>query len=253
MENIKVFGSGVMREDRLTSRLVDAIQKVLLILSIPQWIGFLIASSGGIIVTFIWRMSNPYFGIIFGILLTITVFAIIAIIVNRDEEKRLRKELDKVSINNKARMGKMKYKTKTNIAIPAVEFKIKVKNGSPLDIEPQKILLDLTCDSIHQKTYFWDRSYNIEEVKETPDIEAPDIGAGEDGYIWVRYPCVNVFYNHRDIHIWQLKGRITFNSKIGNTDIEHIRLTFQLDKDKEEELKKDMKTFHEFYVKGGGF
>ena len=115
MRNIKVFGSGVMMEDRLTSRLMNAIQKVLLILSIPQWIGFLIASSGGIIVTFIWLMNNPYFGITVGISLTIIVFAIIAIIVNINEEKRLRKELGRVSINNKARMDKTKYKTKTNI------------------------------------------------------------------------------------------------------------------------------------------
>ncbi len=245
------------KEKWLISRLVDAIQKVSPLLSIPQWIYVAIGSSGGIIAMFIWLMNNPYFGIIFGISLTIIVFAIIAIIVNRNEEKRLWKELDKVSING-ARMDKTKYKTKTNIDIPVVEFKIKIKNRSPLDLEPQKILLDLTCDSIHQKTYFWDRSYNIEKVKETPDVEAPEIEAGEDGHIWVRYPCVNVFYNHKNIHIWQLKGRISFDSKIENTGRvinkdRVINLTFQLDKDKEEELKKDIKNFHEFYVKGGRF
>ena len=67
------------KEKGLTSRLVDAIQKVSILLSISHWIVVALASAGSIIMTFIWLMNNHYFGIIFGILLTITVFAIIAI------------------------------------------------------------------------------------------------------------------------------------------------------------------------------
>ena len=134
--------------------------------------------------------------------------------------------------------------------LPVVAFTIAVEKKIYLRLRPKKILLDLTCDFIPQKTFFWDRSYNIEGVKDSPDIDAPDIEAIDNGNITIKYPCTNVFYNHDYIHVWQLKGRVTFHSKIGPINKE-IKIQFQLDKKNEEGLRKGIKRFQQFYVEGG--
>lgn len=139
--------------------------------------------------------------------------------------------------------------------LPVVVFTIAVEKKIYLKLRPQRILLELSCDSIPLKTFSWDRSYNIEGVKDFPDIEAPDIEAIDDGKIIIRYPCVNVFYSHRYIHKWELKGKVTFHSEIGDINRRGIKLTFQLgnekDKEKEEKLKKAIEHFQKFYIEGG--
>ena len=122
-----------------------------------------------------------------------------------------------------------------NEVLPVVEFKIAVKKKIYLKSQLQKLLLDLTCDSIPLKTFFWDRDYNIEDTKDLPDIVAPDIEVIGDGKITVNYPCVHVSYHH--IHEWKLRGRVTYRSKIGDINRE-IKIPFQLDNKNEEKLKK---------------
>ena len=134
--------------------------------------------------------------------------------------------------------------------LPVVVFTIAVEKKIKEKLQPQKILLDLTCDSIPLKTYFWDGDYNIESVKESHfDIDAPDIEAIGDGKITIKYPCMNVFYNHTYIHQWELKGIVTYRSKIGDIN-RKIKLSFQLDKKNEEKLKNAIKAFQRDYVEG---
>ena len=61
---------------------------------------------------------------------------------------------------------------------------------------------------------------------------------------------MNVFYDHNYIHQWELKGIVTYRSKIGDIN-RKIELTFQLDNKKEEEkLKNAIRSFHRDYVEG---
>ena len=144
---------------------------------------------------------------------------------------------------------------KTTNDLPVVEFTIVVEKKAYLKLQLQKLLLELTCDHIPLKTFFWDRNYNIEGLKDSPDIEALDIDAIGDGYIVIRYPCVNVFYRHDPIHKWELMGKITYHSKIGDITKEKT-LRFQLgdekDKKKEEKLKKAIADFQNNYIERGG-
>lgn len=74
---------------------IEVIQRVFLILSIPQSIGTIIASVVGMIGVVILLMNNPFWGILFGVLLAIVAFAIIAIFVRGREEKREAVDLEK--------------------------------------------------------------------------------------------------------------------------------------------------------------
>ena len=142
----------------------------------------------------------------------------------------------------------MDYSIK-NGTLPVVEFKITVKKKIYLKLHPQKILLDLTCDSIPIKTFLWDSDYSIEDTKDTPDIIAPDIDAIDDGEITIKYPCVHVSYHY--IHEWKLTGKVTYHSKIGDIT-KVIRLPFQLeDKKVEEKLRTALKGFQKRYAEGG--
>ena len=49
---------------------------------------------------------------------------------------------------------------------------------------------------------------------------------------------------------WELNGKITYHSKIGDITKEKT-LRFQLSDEKEKKLKEAIKRFHKFYVKGG--
>lgn len=132
--------------------------------------------------------------------------------------------------------------------IPVVEFRIAVEKRICLELQLQKLLLELTCDYIPIETIFWERSYNIDGVSVFPEIKAPDIEAIGNGTITIKYPCVNIFYNH--MHKWELNGKLTYHSKIGDITKEKT-LRFQLSNENEEGLKKAIKHFHKFYVEGG--
>ena len=135
-----------------------------------------------------------------------------------------------------------------NGVLPVAEFKITVKKKIYLKLQLQKILLDLTCDSIPLKAFFWGRDYNIEDTKDIPDIIAPDIDAIDDGEIVIKYPCVHVSYHY--IHEWELTGKVTYHSKIGDIT-KVIKLPFQLeDKKDEEKLRGAIKSFQKHYVEG---
>ena len=136
------------------------------------------------------------------------------------------------------------------IQLPTVTFTIVVKKRIYLELQLKKLLFELTCDSIPLKTFFYDRSYNMEMEKDSPDIVAEDIGAIGDGKIIIRYPCVNIFYNHDYVHKWELVGRVTYHSKIGDINKRRVKLIFQLDNKKEEKLKKAIKDFQKVYVEG---
>ena len=131
--------------------------------------------------------------------------------------------------------------------LPVVMFPIVVEKKINMELRPKKILLYLTCDSIPLKTISWDRDYNIEGIKDSSEIDAPNIEAIGDGKITIKYPCVNVFYNHSYVHEWVLKGRFTFYSEVGNIDKEES-LTFRLDDKVEEKLKGAIKDFQNTYV-----
>ncbi len=109
-------------------RKIEAIQKVFQILSIPQAIGTIIAS-GGMIGVVILLMNNPFWGILFGVLLAIVAFAIIAIFVQRREGKLLEKKiqlqhnLEKKARHNKGEEPKIKiYQRFAN----ASDFQVKI-------------------------------------------------------------------------------------------------------------------------------
>ena len=147
----------------------------------------------------------------------------------------------------------MNFRKRGNMGLPVVAFPIFVHKKVYLKLQPQKIMFDLICDSIPLKTISWERNYNIEDLKEEADIEAPDIEAIDDGKIIIRFPCVNVAYNHKNIHKWELKGKVTFNSKIGEITKKGT-FPFQLgdekDRKQEDKLKEAIKYFHKFYVEG---
>jgi hypothetical protein len=227
------------KEEGVITRVIGAIQGLCMALSIIQWIVIAIISFGTMVGVLIMLLYNPLFGILFGILLSVLVFAIIAIFVNRRGEKRMLENLEKELIIKEAGMSKATIYD----LLPVVEFKISVKkNSSNLKLELQKLLLDLTCGIIPQKTFLWDRSYHIESLKEFPDIKWTD-----DGNIKITYPCMYVFYNHNYVHNWKLKGRITYHTKVGDITKE-ITLVFQLDEKAEEELKEEIKRFQKSYV-----
>ena len=238
---------------------IETVQKVFLYLSIPQAIETLkvivvyMIVTGGVIL--FW--NNPlYLGILLGISLAIAIFAIATIFVNRkevkksEEEKKWKQEdLEKgVSIKG----GDMHYSIRTDKRLPVIMFPIVVEKKINMELRPQKILLELTCDSIPLKKISWDRDYNIDGIEEgSSEIDAPNIEAIGDGKITIEYPCVNVFYNHDYVHEWVLKGKVTYHSKIGDIN-RKIELTFQLDKKKEEKLKNAIRSFHRVYVEGKG-
>jgi len=132
--------------------------------------------------------------------------------------------------------------------IPVVEFRIAVEKRIYLELQLQKLLLELTCDYIPIKTIFWERSYNIDGVRVFPEIKAPDIEAIGNGTITIKHPCT-VLHSH-NMRKWELNGKITYHSKIGDITKEKT-LRFQLSDEKEEKLKEAIKRFHKFYVKGG--
>ena len=70
--------------------------------------------------------------------------------------------------------------------LPEVVFMIAVEKRIYLKLHPQKILLELTCDSIPLKTFFVDKNYDIEGIKDFPEIEAPDIETIGDGEMTIR-------------------------------------------------------------------
>ncbi len=132
--------------------------------------------------------------------------------------------------------------------IPVVVFRIAVESKVYLKLQLQKLLLELTCDYIPIKTIFWERSYNIDGVRVFPEIKAPDIEAIGNGTITIKHPCT-VLHSH-NMRKWELNGKITYHSKIGDITKEKT-LRFQLSDEKEEKLKEAIKRFHKFYVKGG--
>ncbi|MGB2842725.1 MAG: hypothetical protein WBC40_09685 [Halobacteriota archaeon] len=153
----------------------------------------------------------------------------------------------------------MHFTLKGNMGLPVVDFTISVNKQVYLKLQPQKIMLNLTCDSIPLKTFFWDRNYNIDDVIKADrngylDIEVADIKAIGGGQIIIRYPCVNVSYNHNYIHKWELKGKVTFNSKIREIT-KKITFSFRLgdesDRKKEDKLKEAINDFQKSYVDVG--
>lgn len=133
--------------------------------------------------------------------------------------------------------------------IPVVEFRIAVESKVYLKLQLQKLLLELTCDYLPIETIFWERSYNIDGVRVFPVIKSPGRANIEElgtGTITIKLPCT-VLHDH--MHKWELNGKITYHSKIGDVTKEKT-LRFQLSDEKEEELKKAIKHF-QFYVKGG--
>ena len=132
--------------------------------------------------------------------------------------------------------------------IPVVVFRIAVENKAYLKLQLQKLLLELTCGYIPIETIFWERSYNIDGVRIFSVIEAPDIEALGTGTITIKHPCT-VLHSH-NMRKWELNGKITYHSKIGDITKEKT-LRFQLSDEKEEKLKEAIKRFHKFYVKGG--
>ena len=132
--------------------------------------------------------------------------------------------------------------------IPVVVFRIAVENKAYLKLQLQKLLLELTCGYIPIETIFWERSYNIDGVRIFSVIEAPDIEALGTGTITIQHPCT-VLHSH-NMRKWELNGKITYHSKIGDITKEKT-LRFQLSDEKEEKLKEAIKRFHKFYVKGG--
>ncbi len=69
-------------------------------------------------------------------------------------------------------------------SLPMVGFKIPIEKKAYLKLEPQRLLIELTCDNIPLKTFFWYKGCNID------DVVAPDLEAIGDGYIEIKYPCV---------------------------------------------------------------
>ena len=132
--------------------------------------------------------------------------------------------------------------------IPVVVFRIAVESKVYLKLQLQKLLLELTCGYIPIETIFWERSYNIDGVRIFSVIEAPDIEAIGNGTITIKHPCT-VLHSH-NMRKWELNGKITYHSKIGDITKEKT-LRFQLSDEKEEKLKEAIKRFHKFYVKGG--
>ena len=132
--------------------------------------------------------------------------------------------------------------------IPVVVFRIAVESKVYLKLQLQKLLLELTCGYIPIETIFWERSYNIDGVRIFSVIEAPDIEALGTGTITIQHPCT-VLHSH-NMRKWELNGKITYHSKIGDITKEKT-LRFQLSDEKEEKLKEAIKRFHKFYVKGG--
>jgi len=132
--------------------------------------------------------------------------------------------------------------------IPVVVFRIAVENKAYLKLQLQKLLLELTCGYIPIETIFWERSYNIDGVRIFSVIEAPDIEALGTGTITIKHPCT-VLHSH-NMRKWELNGKITYHSKIGDITKEKT-LRFQLSDEKEKKLKEAIKRFHKFYVKGG--
>ena len=239
----------------------EVFQKVFLYLSIPQAIETLRV----IFMIMIWGIillwNNPFWGwILFVILLMLSVFAIIAIPVNRKEVKRVEEEKKRVEEEKKRMLGDLEKGLNIKEAgmdflikdkLPVVVFTIAIEKRIKEKLQPQKMLLDLTCDSIPLKTYLWDRDYNIECVKESHfDIYASDIEEIGDGEIIIKYPCVHVSYHY--IHEWKLIGKVTYHSKIGDIT-RGIKLSFQLkDKKEEEKLKSYLKYFQKSYVEERG-
>ena len=132
--------------------------------------------------------------------------------------------------------------------IPVVVFRIAVESKVYLKLQLQKLLLELTCGYIPIETISWERSYNIDGVRIFSVIEAPDIEALGTGTITIQHPCT-VLHSH-NMRKWELNGKITYHSKIGDITKEKT-LRFQLSDEKEEKLKEAIKRFHKFYVKGG--
>ena len=132
--------------------------------------------------------------------------------------------------------------------IPVVVFRIAVESKVYLKLQLQKLLLELTCGYIPIETIFWERSYNIDSVRIFSVIEAPDIEALGNGTITIQHPCT-VLHSH-NMRKWELNGKITYHSKIGDITKEKT-LRFQLSDEKEKKLKEAIKRFHKFYVKGG--
>ena len=132
--------------------------------------------------------------------------------------------------------------------IPVVVFRIAVESKVYLKLQLQKLLLELTCGYIPIETIFWERSYNIDGVRIFSVIEAPDIEAIGNGTITIKHPCT-VLHSH-NMRKWELNGKITYHSKIGDITKEKT-LRFQLSDEKEKKLKEAIKRFHKFYVKGG--
>lgn len=132
--------------------------------------------------------------------------------------------------------------------IPVVVFRIAVESKVYLKLQLQKLLLELTCGYIPIETIFWERSYNIDGVRIFSVIEAPDIEALGTGTITIQHPCT-VLHSH-NMRKWELNGKITYHSKIGDITKEKT-LRFQLSDEKEKKLKEAIKRFHKFYVKGG--
>jgi len=132
--------------------------------------------------------------------------------------------------------------------IPVVVFRIAVESKVYLKLQLQKLLLELTCGYIPIETIFWERSYNIDSVRIFSVIEAPDIEALGTGTITIQHPCT-VLHSH-NMRKWELNGKITYHSKIGDITKEKT-LRFQLSDEKEKKLKEAIKRFHKFYVKGG--
>ena len=145
----------------------------------------------------------------------------------------------------------MYFTQRGNMELSVVAFPISVHKQVYLELRPQKIMFNLTCDSIPLKTFFWDSGYNIDDVIEADEmyIEVANIKAIGGGQIIIRYPCVSVSYDHSHIHKWVLKGKVTFNSKIGEITKKGT-FSFQLGDKKEEKLKNSIKGFQKDYVEG---
>lgn len=110
--------------------------------------------------------------------------------------------------------------------IPLIRFEIEILKKLYGTIEPQKLLVNLYCNDLFQRTYYWYRGCSID------DVEIGDLKAVGDGYINIDHMVLSPYPSE-----WKLKGNILFHHKFGDISKE-IDLTFPLDEGKNEVLRK---------------
>ena len=124
---------------------IKALQKIFLYLSIPQAIETLRAiyliMIGGIIL--LWNNPNPFFGVLFGVLLAVAGFAIIGIFVNRKEKIEIEKTVQVLDIQ-KDDVGMAEGSTPP---YPYIRIKQSIINGSGVRLRISRVAIDLTVNN----------------------------------------------------------------------------------------------------------